>query len=161
MPKIILNGEIVDDQWQLVGLEDELPADGKVLLPYPLWISGEFDASAYEAVAVWLPNDTILDEQADKLKALPVIAIDFPVFTDGRGYTLSRQLRERFGYEGELRAIGDVLQDQLFYMTRCGFNSFAVRADKNIEEALESLKPFSLSYQAALDNPRPLFADRW
>lgn len=161
MPKIILNGEIVEDQWQLVGLEDELPASGKVLLPYPLWLSGEFNATAFEAVGVWVPNDTVFDEQANKLQALDVVAVDFPVFTDGRGYTLGRQLRDRFGFTNELRAVGDVLQDQLYAMGRCGFNSFALRADKNIEEALSSLKPFSHAYQAALDNPKPLFAERW
>lgn len=161
MPNIILNSEIVDDQWQRVGLEDELPASGKVLLPYAVWLAGEFDASAYEAVGVWIPNDTIFDDQANKLQELDVVAVDFPVFTDGRGYTLGRQLRDRFGFTGELRAVGDVLQDQLYAMTRCGFNSFAVREDKNIEEALTSMKPFSHAYQAALDNPKPLFADRW
>ncbi|OOV86909.1 DUF934 domain-containing protein [Oceanospirillum linum] len=161
MPKIILNQAIVEDNWVKVDPEAELPVSGKVLLPYPLWLSGDFDAGAFEAVAVWIPNDTVFDEQAEKLTGLPVIAIDFPAFTDGRGYTLARQLRERFNYNGELRAIGDVLQDQLFYMTRCGFNSFAVREDKSIEEALQGLKPFSGAYQAALDKPQPLFAERW
>lgn len=161
MPNIILNGQIVDDSWQVVGLEDSLPASGKVLLPYPLWLAGEVDLSAFEAVGVWLPNDTVLDDQAKGLTALPVVAVNFPVFSDGRGYTLARQLRERFDFTAELRAIGDVLQDQLFFMHRCGFNSFAVRADRSIEEALAAMKPFSVSYQAALDQPQPLFAQRW
>lgn len=161
MPNIILNGQIVDDSWQLVALEGELPTSGKVLLPYPLWLSGTVDTGAFEAVGVWLPNDTVLDEQAKDLSVLPVVAVDFPVFSDGRGYTLARQLRERFGFTAELRAVGDVLQDQLFLMQRCGFNSFAVRADRSIEEALDAMKPFSLSYQAALDQPQPLFAQRW
>lgn len=161
MPKIILNQEIVEDNWVKVDLESDLPAGGKVLLPYPLWLSGDYDASLFEDVAVWIPNDTVFSEEATKLTDLPLVAIDFPVFSDGRGYTLARQLRERFNFSGELRAIGDVLQDQLYFMGRCGFNSFAVREDKSIEEALTGLKPFSNAYQAALDKPQPLFAERW
>ncbi|WP_028303508.1 DUF934 domain-containing protein [Oceanospirillum maris] len=161
MPKIILNQDIVEDTWLKVELEAELPTSGKVLLPYTTWLAGEFDSSSYEAVGVWIPNDTVFDSSADKLNQVSVVAIDFPVFSDGRAYTLARQLRERFDYQGELRAIGDVLQDQLFFMTRCGFNSFAVREDKSIEEALTALKPFSNAYQAALDKPQPLFAERW
>jgi uncharacterized protein (DUF934 family) len=161
MPKIILNQDIVEDAWLKVELEAELPTSGKVLLPYTTWLAGEFDSSSYEAVGVWIPNDTVFDSSADKLNQVSVVAIDFPVFSDGRAYTLARQLRERFDYQGELRAIGDVLQDQLFFMTRCGFNSFAVREDKSIEEALTALKPFSNAYQAALDKPQPLFAERW
>ena len=161
MPNIILNQEIVDDNWTKVELDATLPVSGKVLLPYPLWLEGGFDAAAFEAVGVWVPNDTVFDQQAEKLAELPVVAIDFPAFTDGRGYTLARQLRERFGYTGELRAIGDVLQDQLYFMSRCGFNSYAVREDNSIEEALTARKPFSNAYQAALDKPQPLFAERW
>lgn len=161
MPKIILNQEIVEDNWVKVDLEAELPSGGKVLLPYPLWVAGDYNTSAFEAVGVWVPNDTVFGEEALKLAELPLVAIDFPVFSDGRGYTLARQLRERFNYQGELRSIGDVLQDQLFFMSRCGFNSYAVREDKSIEEALTALKPFSNAYQAALDKPQPLFAERW
>ena len=161
MPNIILNGAITDDSWIRVEQDADLPSSGKVMLPYPLWLSGEFDASAFEAVGVWIASDTVLDADAEKLADLPLVAVDFPVFTDGRGYTLARQLRERFGYKNELRAIGDVLQDQLFYMGRCGFNSFAVRADKCIEEALAGIKPFSNAYQVAQDKPQPLFAERW
>lgn len=161
MPKIILNNEIVDDSWVKAELEGTLPTGGKVLLPYPLWLAGDFDAAAFESIGVWVPNDTVFGEEAFKLTDLPLVAIDFPVFSDGRGYTLARQLRERFNYTGELRAIGDVLQDQLFFMSRCGFNSYAVRADKSIEEALAGMKPFSNAYQAALDKPAPLFAERW
>ncbi|MOA67076.1 hypothetical protein D3C78_1940870 [compost metagenome] len=69
-------------------------------------------------------------------------------------------LRDRYKFTGELRAIGDVLRDQLFYMKRCGFDAFALRADKDPVEALESLKDFSVTYQAATDEPQPLFRRR-
>jgi uncharacterized protein (DUF934 family) len=86
-----------------------------------------------------------------------VIAVDFPRFGDGRGYSLAYHLRTRLNYHGELRAIGDVLRDQLFYMQRVGFDSFAPRADKDIHEALKGLSDFSLNYQASVDQPSPLF----
>jgi uncharacterized protein (DUF934 family) len=84
--------------------------------------------------------------------------VDFPKFADGRGYTIAYRLRKRAGYRGELRAIGDVLRDQLFYMHRAGFDAFAVRADKDIQEALKSLQDFSVTYQGSTDDAQPLFS---
>ena len=89
-----------------------------------------------------------------------IIALDFPTFKDGRSYSHARLLRERYKYEGELRAIGDVLQDQLFFMKRCGIDSFKVRDDKNIEEALKSFKDFSVRYQAAADDDATISSQR-
>ena len=91
---------------------------------------------------------------------LALIAINFPKFTDGRGYSMASTLRTRLGYKGELRAIGDVLRDQLFYMQRLGFNAFDVRADKDIHAAGQSLGDFSETYQGAVDQPLPLFRRR-
>jgi uncharacterized protein (DUF934 family) len=86
--------------------------------------------------------------------------VNFPKFADGRGYSTARLLRERYGYHGEIRAIGDVLHDQLFFMKRCGFDAYAVRADKDIEAALAGFDDFSDAYQAAVDQPQPLFRRR-
>ncbi|MFD2189978.1 DUF934 domain-containing protein [Pistricoccus aurantiacus] len=114
----------------------------------------------YQA-APWLASDTVLDPAIyESLADQPVIAIDFPAFTDGRGYTLARQLRERYGYRGEIRAVGDVLIDQLFYMHRCGFDAFLLREDQVVEDALNAQHTFSLSYQISIDTPEPLFLRR-
>ena len=72
----------------------------------------------------------------------------------------ARLLRDRYGYTGEVRAIGDVLRDQLFFMQRCGFDAFVIREDRSAEDALQSLKDFSETYQAATDQPQPLFRRR-
>jgi len=93
----------------------------------------------------------------NNLDQFALIAINFPKFADGRGYTIAQQLRVRFGYRGELRAIGDVLRDQLFFMQRVGFDAFAVRADKDVESAINSLSDFSVRYQASVDEAQPLF----
>ncbi|MDR1462066.1 MAG: DUF934 domain-containing protein, partial [Azoarcus sp.] len=111
-------------------------------------------------VGVWLDSDESPEAIAADLAHFSVIAVNFPKFTDGRGYSTARLLRERYGYAGELRAIGDVLQDQLYFMRRCGFNAYAVRADKDIEAALAGLADFDESYQPAVDSPQPLFRRR-
>src|SRR5690606_12426030 len=100
------------------------------------------------------------EEIAEDLQHFQVVALNFPAFTDGRHYSSARLLRERYGYKGEVRAIGDVLRDQLFLMRRCGFDAFAVRPDRDPYDALLGLKDFSVTYQAASDDPRPLFRRR-
>ena len=101
-----------------------------------------------------------LEEAVADLAHFQLIALDFPVFRDGRNYSHARLLRERYGYRGELRAVGDVLHDQLFYLRRCGIDSFQVRADKDIEEALRGLSDFSITYQTAADGAIPVYKNR-
>ena len=97
---------------------------------------------------------------ADSLGEIGVVAIDFPQFTDGRGYSIARLLRERYGYTGEIRAVGEVLRDNLFYLSRCGFDSFALSDKTSAEEALAHLSTFSDAYQASVERPQPLFRRR-
>jgi uncharacterized protein (DUF934 family) len=111
-------------------------------------------------VGVWIAPDADFESYARALSAAPLIAIDFPSFRDGRGLSIGFVLRTRFGYRGELRAIGDVLRDQLENMRRCGFDSFAVRADKSITDALKGFSEISVRYQGMVADPRPLFRRR-
>jgi uncharacterized protein (DUF934 family) len=117
-------------------------------------------SAAYPALGVWLDSHEDPEALADDLDRLSLVAVNFPKFTDGRGYSIARLLRERYHYQGEIRAIGDVLQDQLFYMQRCGIDAYALRADKDIEKALAGLSVFSETYQAAVDQSEPLFLRR-
>lgn len=96
---------------------------------------------------VWLQPDEDFEPLLPDLDRLPLIAVHFPLFTDGRGYSIARLLRERHGYRGELRAIGDVLRDQLYFLHRCGFDAFALRADQDAEQALRAFGDYSVSYQ--------------
>ncbi|WP_367185190.1 DUF934 domain-containing protein [Halomonas alkalicola] len=100
------------------------------------------------------------DALAERLAEAPLIAVDFPKFTDGRGYSLARLLRERHGFGGEIRAVGDVLVDQLYFMTRCGFDGLSLREDQWLEDAQRALGAFSRAYQPAVDQPEPLFRRR-
>ncbi len=93
-------------------------------------------------------------------QAWPLIAIDFPSFRDGRGYSLAYLLRRRLGWRGELRAVGEVLRDQLAHLRQCGFDAFAVRADKSVEDALKGLAGLSVLYGRSAIEPRPLFRRR-
>jgi len=165
--RIIRKREIVDDPWQVLRLAAGesvetvvLPA-GPVLLPLAVWLARRDEVlRRHEQPGVWLDSDEGPEALAEDCERFAVIGINFPKFTDGRGYSSARLLRERYHYAGEIRAIGDVLQDQLFLMQRCGIDAYAVRADKDIEQALAGLRAFSENYQAAADQPLPLFRRR-
>lgn len=158
MQKLIKDGQIIDDNIIVIDadFEGEIP-NSAVIVPLTYFKEHKTVLEKRSDVGVWLDSHEEPEALIDDLDSLPVIAINFPKFGDGRGYSYARLLRDRFKYKGELRAIGDVLQDQLFYMQRCGFNAFAVRADRDINSALTALTTFSSSYQAACDNPDPLF----
>ena len=167
MASIIKNRAIVNDDWTLVRpAEDgslpavnELPA-GKIIVPLAFWQAERDALSASRGAAelgVWLAPDSEPADIAGDFDKIALIGVDFPVFRDGRGYSIGRLLRERYGYKGELRAIGDVLRDQLFSMHRVGFDAFATRPDRSIHEALKGLSVFSETYQASWDEKAPLF----
>ena len=160
MGKVIIDGAIVDNQWQRLeadALENDVPAQGKIIVPLAYWQQNRDALIARGDVAVWLAPGEEPKDLEDDLASLPLVAIHFPAFKDGRGYSYARELRTRYNFEGEVRATGDVLRDQLFYMTRCGFNAFEVREDRSIEEALQGLKDFSVTYQADVNEPRPIY----
>ena len=97
---------------------------------------------------------------AERLPGLKLIAVNFPKYGDGRGYSIARLLRERYGYKGELRAIGVVARDHLQLMAQCGFDSFQLREGEDAGEALKGLDDFSEAYQANAAQPVPLFRRR-
>ncbi len=97
---------------------------------------------------------------ADRLERVARIEVNFPKFGDGRGYSIARLLRERYGYKGELRAVGEVVRDHLFYMESCGFDAFLLREGEDPVEALTGFEDFSESYAASVTRPVPLFRRR-
>lgn len=167
MAKVIKNGRIMADDWQIVRLAEgetvetvTVPA-GKVIVPLALWQArGDALAARGAEIGVWLAGDEDPAALAADLPRLPVVAVNFPKFADGRGYSIATLLRTRYGYAGELRAIGDVLRDQFFFYTRCGFDVLQPKegkyTDEQLEAALASFKDFSEPYQAAVDRA-PLF----
>jgi uncharacterized protein (DUF934 family) len=163
MPWLIKDGAIVDNRWTLLrdaAVLGDVPAVGAVIAPLALWRTERGALLARGDIGVWLKPDDDPDALAADIAALPLIAVDFPKFSDGRGYSTARLLREKYKFVGELRAIGDVLRDQLYYLRQCGFNAFAVRSDRSLEEALKGLGDFSDNYQATAARPVPLFGRR-
>ena len=112
------------------------------------------------------PPDLVLEPDDDlalvagSLAAVRVIAVNFPRFGDGRGYSIARLLRERYGYKGELRAVGEVARDHLYAMAQCGFDAFLLREGEDPNEALTAFGDFSDGYQASAAQPLPLFRRR-
>ncbi|MDP5238986.1 DUF934 domain-containing protein [Uliginosibacterium sp. 31-16] len=140
----------------------EIPA-GKVVLPLSVWLARKAEFAARVAageVGVWLEThelvETLVADQPD-LNVFPLIAVFIERFADGRAYSTGALLRSRFGFKGELRALGDVLRDQLFFLKRCGFDAFDIRADRSAEDALASLKDFSEPYQGATVIEQPVW----
>jgi len=163
MPQIIKHRAVIQDNWQLLERDPTgaLPFSGDVIVPLALWTSAR-DVLSFRLgrLGVWLEADADPAALAPDLTRFDVIAVRFASFADGRGYSLGRLLRERHGYRGELRAIGDVLRDQLYYLWRCGFDAYALRADQNAEQALSAFVDFSETYQASVERPAPLFRRR-
>jgi uncharacterized protein (DUF934 family) len=141
----------------------EIPATGKVLLPLTVWLAKQEQLSTRMAageigivLATHEPIESLVTAFAD-INSLPLIAIFVERFADGRNFTLGNLLRTRYGFKNELRAIGDVLRDQLYFLKRSGFNSYLIRADRSAQEALASLNDFSEPYQGAVDVANPVW----
>ena len=166
MPKLIKDRQIIDDQWVLIKessqLEDLQAYNGQdLIVPLAFWLAERNRIQQRSAkTAVWLNSNEVPHSLGADLHNLEVIALNFPIFSDGRGYSSARELSTNLGYKGEIRAIGDVLRDQLFYMSRCGFDAFLMREDQNLEGALAAFNDFSEGYQASADKPIPLFRRR-
>jgi len=163
MTDIIKDKAIVSDDWTVLRLTEEQTPDaaevpaGKVIVPLKVWLLQRDTLIKRSDLGVWFSSDEQAKDLKDDIAHFSLLAVDFPKFSDGRGYSIAYNLRSRFGFTGELRAIGDVLRDQLFYMQRVGFNAFAVRADKNIHDAIKGLTDFSEKYQTSWDEKNPLF----
>lgn len=156
---IIRNRAVVEDDWTHLGDDQPIPAEGAVSVSWARWQAERAALGGRSApTGVRLPNTVEPEEISADLDDLALITIDFPTFKDGRGYSLARLLRSRFGYTGELRAVGDVLRDQLFYMYRCGFDAYALKAGKDIHGALEAFDEFTVTYQPAADESLPLWS---
>lgn len=165
--KLIRNGHIEDNPWQVFQPAEgqPLPADeAHWIVPLPAWLAaGDAARARKNPVGVLLSSDTELKDWADKtgnpankidFTGIAFIAIDFPAYTDGRGYTLAQQLRRQYGYVGDLRAVGDVLIDTIHYQARVGFDSFVVgKPGHDPEKALAALKTFSVHYQRGYRKP--------
>lgn len=158
--RLILGGKLVqDDLRRFEPPADESPAlpadDAGWLVPVSVWLAHDIGVwrQRRHLVALLIGPDTELEELfahstlADLQAHLTLIAVDFPAYTDGRGYSLAQLLRQQYGWQGELRAVGDVMIDTMHYLARCGFDSFLVKPGHDPHKALAALATFTRAYQ--------------
>ena len=163
--KFIDNTLTPRENWLVVerafdGLPSQLP-EGNLLVPMAYWLAHGVElGNRLEAVGVWIDSDEEVETIASDVHKFPVIGVNFPAFTDGRGFSTGHLLRERYHFKGQLRAIGNAIQDQWFYLKRCGFDGFQLPEDTDITENLDALCEFSVVYQSSVEQPEPLFRRR-
>lgn len=160
-----VNGEaaLIEDDFQVIQAEQDVPAQGCVLIPLALWQAekGALKARAQQGeLGVWLSPDCNPELLADDTDVLQIIGFDFPEFKFGQAYSGAVLLRTRYGFKGEIRAFGGIWRDQLFYLARCGFTQFSLKEGKSLEDAIESFKDFSTPYQTSADGALPIFSRR-
>ena len=158
--KLIKNGNFVEQDFVTVGAEDTLP-DGAVIVPLERW-EAERDtlATRNTPVGVKLESGQHPEAIRDDLDKLSVVALDFPIYRNGRAYSYARLLRDRYGYEGEIRAVGNVLQDQFYFMVRCGFDALEVQDKITPEVFKQSVGAFTYAYQPSSDDRAPVLSLR-
>ena len=158
--QIIRKRAIVEDDFVHVPDSAALPESGKPIVTLARYTAAPDDLLArYPVLGVRIASDK-LPSDIPAVERLALIAIEFPRFTDGRGFSIARMLRDRHKFAGEVRAVGWVLRDQLFYLERCGFDAFELKAGKSLESALEAFGELTVTYQAAADDPRPIYRRR-
>ena len=168
MAQLISNKAVAVDTWKTLepgaGETPEsivVPA-GDIIFPLAVWQARKDEIiSTHKRIGLLLQPDDRVEDIAGDIDYFIVIAVNFPKFVDGRGYSSAGLLRQRYNYQGELRAVGDVLHDQLFYMQRVGFDAYALKSDKNAVYAIEhGFSTFHDNYQASTSQPQPHFRRR-
>ncbi|QPF84180.1 DUF934 domain-containing protein [Bradyrhizobium genosp. L] len=149
---LVKQGKVTTDLFVQVAEGTELPGDGAVLVTAERFLA---DPEALlrrsgKTGVIW-PNNRSVDDLVPYLDRLASVALVFPTFRDGRAYSQARLLRERHGYDGELRATGQILRDQFVFMTRAGFDAFEVKKDADAAAFAETMKRYSVFYQPTGD----------
>lgn len=161
MPTLVRKLRIVPDEWTLIDAETELddPPE-RAILPWEDWLARRGTLAEPARTGVWVEGDAEAEMVGPHAAELPLIAIRFPAFADGRGLSLGTLLRTRYGFAGELRAVGDILPDLAQYLHRSGFDAFVVADRRNAEVAIASVGSITDHYQASVRQPVPAFRRR-
>jgi uncharacterized protein (DUF934 family) len=158
---LLRDGAVVDDPWVTIDDGTALPMDGPAIVSLERWQAHRDALLGRNApLGIRLKSDQSPALIADDLDRFAVVALEFPVFRDGRAYSYARLLRERYGYRGEVRAVGEVLRDQFLFMLRCGFDALEVRDEKAVDQWREAVSEISVVYQPAADSQTPVWALR-
>lgn len=153
MKALIKNGVPSEDPFVSIGAEDEFPAGGDVLVTLDRWREDRDRLERREGrVGVRLASDEPPELIAEDLDHLDLVALEFPAFRDGRAYSYARLLREHYGFAGEIRAVGDVLLEQLHFMVRVGFDAFELTSADPVRDFEIAQAEFSVWYQPGADD---------
>jgi uncharacterized protein (DUF934 family) len=149
---LLKNGSVIEDTYTDVSSAELIPDSGAIIISLAQWQEQRDKLSQRTGpLGIVLRSDEKPEHIADDLRYFSVIALDFPAFGDGRAYSSARLLRDRYGYTGELRAIGDVLLEQLHFMNRVGFDAFAINSNDAVHEWEIAAADISVWYQPASD----------
>jgi uncharacterized protein (DUF934 family) len=159
--RLVKAGQAIEDRFVRV-LDDAPVPDGvAVLLPAARFLADSAELAGRNApIGVLWPNNRRVAELEPHLGRLALVALAFPTFRDGRAYSQARQLRERYGFAGELRATGDILQDEFVFLIRSGFDALEVKKDSDVAAFADALKRYSVVYQPAADGRSSAFRQR-
>jgi uncharacterized protein (DUF934 family) len=151
---------LAEDPFTAVGDEQSVPPGDVIISLARLQAEGEALLGEGRSVGVRLESHEQVEALVYDLPQLSVVALAFPKFGDGRAYSYARLLRERFGFKGEVRAVGDVLREQAGYMVRCGFDAFEPADGSSLEDWQRASQRFRHVYQRAADGRPPALVER-
>lgn len=146
--QIIKDQQIIANTWQYVTDNDGL-SEGNITVSLTRWLQNQTQLQQHTGqIGVRIEADADINLLSSNLAKIALIELNFPKFADGRGFSQARLLRDSLQYQGELRAVGSYMLDQVFYLTKVGVNAFALKTVKELETALSTMQDFSYSYQS-------------
>jgi uncharacterized protein (DUF934 family) len=158
---LIKDGEVAQDTWRTLSDDESVIGNGPIIISFERWRDARDALKRHNGpLGIRMKSDQPPALIADDIERFDLIALEFPTLQDGRAFSYARLLRERHGFKGELRAVGDVYKDQLYFMQRCGFSSFELPAGRDPEDAKAALKSFSVVYAPAADGATPAYLQR-
>ncbi len=158
---LIKNGHFADDSWRSVADGEALPEGAPVIVSLSRWQADKGSLIQRNApLGLRLKSNESPVDVADDLQRFSMIAIEFPSFRDGRGFSYGRRLRTQLGFTGEIRAVGHILPDQALFLDRCGFDAFEVKEGAKLSDWQRGLNEFSVWFQPALDGRTTAIAHR-
>ncbi len=158
--QILKNRQLMDDSWKTLSADEAL-VDGDIIVPFSRWLADKEIFQAHNGrVGVLISSDANIDEVIENLQYFPLIALNFPKYTDGTCFSYAYLLRERHQFTGELRAVGDIFRDQFAYLERCGFDAIQLTDEDALEIGKQSFDDISITYQTSADKAQPVYRQR-
>ena len=160
--RILRAGVPAEDDWVLAGEGPrQTPPRGRIIVPLEHWREHRAHLLAGGAeVGVLVPNTLDIEAIHPLIADRPLIALVFPSFSDGRALSQAVILRRRLKFRGELRAVGDIIQDLVYWLDRCGFDAVVPRADQDLEACARARLELGAAYQGAADGQTPVWIRR-